>query len=1074
LSISVSFYVHAQSDLLTWESSGLVGNETSFSSNSNILGVGTAVITRGAGLSVATNANRINATNWAISATVDAAVTGNKYFEFTITPNTGKKITVSQFVFNYERSGTGPSSLTVRSSVDGYVNNLGSVAGLAQTISSANIINITGITDIATAITFRIYGFNATGTGGSGGFENAAGNDFIVKGAVTDFGTDNIPPVLQSVSPSNNATNVTLSTPVVLSFNEAIAKGTGNITLFNVTDNTSQVIDVTSANITINGASATISFNLLASKTYYVEVASGVFKDLSNNIYSGFTGNGTLSFNTIPPPSNGILENTYNFNTCGQYIQQGFQTYSVTGAQVWGCTKFGRTFTTDPSTDSAIQINGFSGSAILNEDWLISPKFDLTGTNIPLLKFYSRTTFAGPSLTLKVSTNYSGTGDPSLATWTNITGKFPATSSDVWTLSDSINLNAFKAANVYVAWVYTSSPAANAARWTIDDITFFNSTTAPAPSLTISPANFNFGFVALGSNSSWKPFVLTGADFTGPLTLSAPVSFEIAIDTSFEGSSINYSAASVNNSVPKTFYLRFVPNANDKNFSDQLTATSDNLSQKPVTLTGTSLSPAKTLEVMNWNVEWFGSTAANQGPVDDDLAQDNVKKILREVNADIYLLQEIVDTSRLRKVVDSLGNTEYGFVVSDYSSRALDTNDPDWITGQKLAYIYRKSIFTNIRTYGILSSTAIAEGTGVGSPYDRWASGRWPFLFEADATINGTTKRLTFINVHGESGATVADYDDRKVGVQRLKDTLDAQYSTANIIIGGDFNDDLDVTISPVVPNTSSWSALTSDSTDADSYKAITLPLSYAGFKSTVSFNDMIDHTVISNELADVFMASTAQVRTDVVNVVATNATNYASTTSDHYPVYSRFNFAQQALPSILLSFNATRKPGNIALAWKTSQEINSKEFVLEKSKDGQLFIAISKIAASGNSNFLLSYTFTDYAPYEGVNYYRLKMIDKDGKFQYSKTIKLDAGVKFGYTLSPNPAKNMVIVELNNLNSRAMLQLVDVNGRILKTENLPAAVAQQVYFNINSVARGLYFIRLTTDDLIDIKKVIIE
>jgi hypothetical protein len=88
-----------------------------------------------------------------------------------------------------------------------------------------------------------------------------------------------------------------------------------------------------------------------------------------------------------------------------------------------------------------------------NTDWLISPSFNLTNTIYPLLSFWSRTAFNGEPLELKVSTNYVG-GDPSLATWVDINGKFPGETSNIWTLSENINLSAFKAANVHFAFVY--------------------------------------------------------------------------------------------------------------------------------------------------------------------------------------------------------------------------------------------------------------------------------------------------------------------------------------------------------------------------------------------------------------------------------------------------------------------------------------------------------------------------------------------------------------------------------------------------------------------------------------------
>ena len=81
---------------------------------------------------------------------------------------------------------------------------------------------------------------------------------------------------------------------------------------------------------------------------------------------------------------------------------------------------------------------------------------------------------------LKVSrTDYTGTGDPRLATWTDLNGKFPAQVSDVWKLSSNINLSAYKVPGVFFAFVYFSTTE-DGARWTLDDITVINSLTPPS------------------------------------------------------------------------------------------------------------------------------------------------------------------------------------------------------------------------------------------------------------------------------------------------------------------------------------------------------------------------------------------------------------------------------------------------------------------------------------------------------------------------------------------------------------------------------------------------------------------
>lgn len=298
-----------------------------------------------------------------------------------------------------------------------------------------------------------------------------------------------------------------------------------------------------------------------------------------------------------------------------------------------------------------------------------------------------------------------------------------------------------------------------------------------------------------------------------------------------------------------------------------------------ITAESKAQSSTSTLDVVSWNLEFFGAPF-NSGPTDKDLQEVNAKKIMRYFDADIYGLVEIVDTMRLRKLRDSLG-TNFEYIIAPYSTDGpIGTNG--WRQSQKLAFLYKKDIFSNITTRGMMlnSSTAIFN----------WANGRLPFLMRADVTINGITKTVNFILVHGKAGSTASDYNRRLAGAQELKDTLDASFSTANVLIIGDYNDALVQTISTGSGPQTSYQPIVADSTDADHYKSITLPLGQAGQTSMINFPNVIDNHAISNEVTAYYVLNSAQIRTDVTTVVSDYVT--AHNTSDHYPVFSKFSLA--------------------------------------------------------------------------------------------------------------------------------------------------------------------------------------
>lgn len=137
---------------------------------------------------------------------------------------------------------------------------------------------------------------------------------------------------------------------------------------------------------------------------------------------------------------------------------------SLVGAQVWGLdTQYG-----NPGT--CAKMSGFASGNLANEDWLISPAINLTGATGAALTFDTATKFAGNALEVLISSDYSGSGNPTAATWTTVTATLsPSSGSYVWTNSGKIDISAFAGGKMYVAFKYTSTTAA-AATWEVDNV----------------------------------------------------------------------------------------------------------------------------------------------------------------------------------------------------------------------------------------------------------------------------------------------------------------------------------------------------------------------------------------------------------------------------------------------------------------------------------------------------------------------------------------------------------------------------------------------------------------------------
>lgn len=171
--------------LITFDFVGIAGSETSVNSNSNAANIAVSAITRGATLTPAANADRFNATNWAITSIANA-ISGNNYVEFTISPNVGHMFSVSSILFQLQRSSTGFAAIALRSSVDNYATNLDAEKTVVDNTSTQSFtFAFTQINSLVPVI-YRLYGY-AEAVGGTGGPGDGLGNDIVVTGTVSCF-----------------------------------------------------------------------------------------------------------------------------------------------------------------------------------------------------------------------------------------------------------------------------------------------------------------------------------------------------------------------------------------------------------------------------------------------------------------------------------------------------------------------------------------------------------------------------------------------------------------------------------------------------------------------------------------------------------------------------------------------------------------------------------------------------------------------------------------------------------------------------------------------------------------------
>jgi len=161
-------------------------------------------------------------------------------------------------------------------------------------------------------------------------------------------------------------------------------------------------------------------------------------------------------------------------------------------------------------------------------------------------------------------------------------------------------------------------------------------------------------------------------------------------------------------------------------------------------------------------------------------------------------------------------------------------------------------------------------------------------------------------------------------------------------------------------------------------------------------------------------------------------------------------------LPVELIFFNASGNEKSVNLNWATSNEINNEKFIIESSIDGEIFSSIGEIQGAGTSTERHDYRFTHYTPSAGTNYYRLKQMDFDGTYEYSKVVAVEMKGNDDIVIFPNPAQDKFYIQYNHNDVPTRLSLYDVLGRRLNVQfggiggqyevDLPADMPKGVYW----------------------------
>ncbi|MBZ4336488.1 lamin tail domain-containing protein [Corallococcus sp. AS-1-12] len=288
--------------------------------------------------------------------------------------------------------------------------------------------------------------------------------------------------------------------------------------------------------------------------------------------------------------------------------------------------------------------------------------------------------------------------------------------------------------------------------------------------------------------------------------------------------------------------------------------------------------PLSLFTVGHWNLEWFG--APNQGPVNstsdggvpDDLQVAGARDVIAGAGAHVWGLVEMVDTADFNTLKAGLPGPFNGFLANN-TNYVLSGTSLYSAGEQKPGILYDSSL-----TYRSAQVILTAQAADFG--------GRPPLRVDFTTRIHGEDAPLVVIVTHMKAFEDLTSYGQRQRSAAALKNYLDQWLPEARVLVIGDWNDDLDQSISKEngVALPTPYANFLDDPTH---YTFLTKVLTDATLRTTTEYNDVIDHTLVTDEVAvDAVPGGVQVLRPD------TSIPDYARTVSDHYPVLTRYDLS--------------------------------------------------------------------------------------------------------------------------------------------------------------------------------------
>lgn len=367
------------------------------------------------------------------------------------------------------------------------------------------------------------------------------------------------------------------------------------------------------------------------------------------------------------------------------------------------------------------------------------------------------------------------------------------------------------------------------------------------------------------------------------------------------------------------------------------------------------------------------------------------------------------------------------------------------------------------------------NGNRTNTPVNNAASVVWPLLNNQDPVITGAVSATNQVFAPGVTGVQYGSGFGGTSGWQRSA-------TTSFLPVGYSANTYLEYSVTPAPGKTFVDTAIVLSalgggtgtarmaiyySKDGFATSQSIGPITYNGISYSNSTNNTNSVSLLNTSTASLTGQQIARATTNIsvapgetltIRVypwITGSGNRYFASQNVTLMGYTTGN---NTLPLRMILFTASLQNRTSHLAWETTDERSTDKFEIESSSDGSVYRKIGTVASqnrSGNNR----YHFADPELVEAPRFYRLKLMDNDGKFSYSKVVFLNPRTVGKIAVYPNPATSSLLITYPPMNVVRHLRVVAADGRILQQVTLQANTTQQS-IDVTPLIQGQYFIHI--------------